>query len=251
MSKMVSGVLVVLGAALGGVVPVSAQTGEPPSRVVVAVNYAFQATANDFTDAATIRRNAEDGRDSVVYRVPTGAAFDVAGGVSIWRGLGVGVGVSRFTHATDATASGSIAHPFFFSRPRAITGPVAGLTREELAVHVQARLTLPVGQRLMVVLFAGPSYFQAKQEVVTDLAYTESYPYDTAAFAPPGTRSASQNRIGVNAGGDLGFFFTRQIGVGVTARYAGTTVDLPSIGGGKVSAKVGGVQAGIGLRLRF
>ena len=87
--------------------------------------------------------------------------------------------------------------------------------------------------------------------MVTDLTYTEAYPYDTATFAPPSTRSASRSGIGLNTGGDLGFFFTRQLGVGITAGYSGTTVELPSIGGGKVSAEVGGVQAGIGLRLRF
>jgi hypothetical protein len=49
----------------------------------------------------------------------------------------------------------------------------------------------------------------------------------------------------------VGYFFSRQVGVGFTVQVAGATVALPSTGGGTTEVKAGGLQAGGGLRLRF
>src|SRR5207244_1268659 len=108
--------------------------------------------------------------------------FDVAGGARVWKQLGVGVGVSRFSASTPATLTGTVPHPFFFNRLRSVTGSVAGLTREELAVHIQARGIVEAGPRFEVMVFGGPSFFQVKQAVVTDFTISESFPYDDATF---------------------------------------------------------------------
>ena len=52
---------------------------------------------------------------------------------------------------------------------------------------------------------------------------------------------------GVHVGGDLAHAFSDRFGVGVFVRYVAASVDLPSAAG----VKVGGVQAGGGLRIRF
>ena len=155
----------------------SAGQSVEPSKAFLVVNGAYQLTANDFSDSATKRENAEDGRIETAYTVEAGPAFSVGGGGIIWRRLGVGVGVTRFTVSAPATISGSVPHPFFFSRLRSVSGESSALTREELGVHVQARAIIPVGNRVEVALFGGPSFFQAKQEMVTDFSYTETYPY--------------------------------------------------------------------------
>ena len=159
--------------------------------------------------------------------------------------------MSRFSVATPASLSATIPHPFFFNRPRSVSGEAAGLKREELAIHIQAGGVFPIGARFQVMVFGGPSFFQVTQGVVTDLTYSDSYPYDTASFRSAVTTSEKQNKIGFNAGGDVAFFFTRQIGVGFTAKFAGSNIDLPSAGGGTTPVKAGGMQAGGGLRLRF
>jgi hypothetical protein len=46
---------------------------------------------------------------------------------------------------------------------------------------------------------------------------------------------------------DVAYTLTPRYGVGGYVRYAGGTVDLPSMAG----AHVGGAQAGGGIRLRF
>lgn len=101
------------------------------------------------------------------------------------------------------------------------------------------------------MLFGGPSFFQVTQGVATDFTYLDSYPYDSASFDAAVTTTAKQSKVGFNAGGDVAFFFSRQVGVGFTAQFAGATVNLPSVSGGTTNVKAGGLQAGGGLRLRF
>ncbi len=228
-----------------------AQTAPPQTRGFVSVNGGYQATANNFHDGATFRRNAEDARFDTDYTVKAGPAFDVAGGAVPWRHLGIGVGVSRFSLATPTHLTGSIPHPFFFNRPRTVGGDVGGLKREELAVHVQARLVADIGRRIQLMIFGGPSFFQLKQDVVTDFTYADDYPYDEASYRSANSGTQTASKIGINAGGDFAFFFTRQLGVGALVQFAGTTMPLHSASGGTADVKVGGVQAGAGLRLRF
>ena len=118
-------------------------------------------------------------------------------------------------------------------------------------MHVQARGVFPVGSRVQVMVFGGPSFFQVKQGIITDYTVNESYPYDEASFRAATTTAASVSNIGFNAGGDVAFFFTRQVGVGATVQFSGATVELPGVFGSTQEVKVGGGQAGVGLRLRF
>jgi hypothetical protein len=101
------------------------------------------------------------------------------------------------------------------------------------------------------MVFGGPSFFQMKQGIVTDFTYTESYPYDEVKFGAATTTAESVSKIGFNAGADLAYFFTKQIGVGATVQFAGTSVKLPVARGASQDVKVGGGKAGAGLRLRF
>ena len=235
---------------LATAVAASAQTSVP-ARGFLVLNGGYQVTTNDFDDGATFRANAEDAKFTTDYEVKGGPAFDVAGGARLWRQLGVGVGVTRFSRSTPTVLSGSVPHPFFFSRPRSVGGEVAGLKREEIAVHVQARLIAPVGTRLQVMAFGGPSFFQVRQGLVTGFTWADSYPYDDAAFSAAQTTNDKGTKVGFNAGADVAFFFARQIGVGATVQFARATVELSGAGGNAIEIKAGGVQAGGGLRVRF
>ena len=223
----------------------------PPSRGFLVVNGGYQLTTNDFSDTAVRRENAEDGRIDADYTVKGGPSFDVAAGGVLWRKLGVGVGVSRFSVATPTSLAGTVPHPFFFNQLRSVNGEAAGLKREELAINVQVRGVFPVGAKLQVMVFGGPSFFQVKHGVVNNFTYTESYPYDSATFGAATTADSSASKMGFNGGGDVAFFFARQVGVGATVQFSGTTVALPSAGAASQDVKVGGIKAGGGLRVRF
>ncbi len=218
-------------------------------QVFISVNGLFQVTSNDFDDSETIRVNAENGRFDTDYDVGGGFAFDVSGGVVVWRNLAVGGGLTRFSTSTPTTIDAQIPHPFFFNQPRSVTGEFEG-DRSELAVHIQAKWLVPVNDKFLVTIFGGPSFFQVEQTIVNDIDYTESYPFDTATFTRAITDDQSESAMGFHVGGDFAYYFSNQVGVGGVVQYSGATVEM-AVPSGTADVKAGGLQVGGGLRLRF
>ena len=232
-------------------------------RGYVAVNGGLQVVPGEFADAATFAgpspvytemvSSAATGDPSSfngAYRVESGPVVDVSGGARLWRNLGVGVSVSLYRRDADASVSARLPHPFFLGSVRTIAGNMP-VYHDERAVHLHALVTVPVNPAFTVTVFGGPTVFSLRQDLVTDVRFTHSYPYDDAAFGGIVTGEQSRSTVGFNAGVDVAYFFTDVIGVGWLARFSAGTVDLPSAGDGSVDVPAGGVHAAGGLRLRF
>ena len=101
-----------------------------------------------------------------------------------------------------------------------------------------------------MTLSAGPSFFSVKQSLVQSVQFSESYPYDTTLLASVPTASVSKSVTGFNAGIDVGYYFTRNVGAGMMLRFAGGNLTLPAHDA-TVTTKVGGFQVAGGLRLRI
>ena len=245
--------------------PAAAQVSEWPWRGFVAINGGFQPSTSDFSDnvvfsdaggvyTETLSGAAaqEQARFAGAYRVASGTLFDVSGGARVWRNLGVGVGMSRSALDGATSISAQVPHPFFFRRDRSIaSGTDLPFTREESAVHVQLLAVLPVRRAFSVTVFGGPTFFNVKQDLVADVRFTHSYPYDTAAFSEAITVTAQQSKVGFNVGADVAYYFSNNVGVGWLTRYSGATIELPSANDGTARITAGGLHTAGGLRLRF
>src|SRR4029078_13213948 len=108
----------------------------------------------------------------------------------------------------------------------------------------------PVPSRLGVLLTAGPSVLNVQQLLVTDVTYSEAYPYDTAIFTGTTNRNASHTAAGFNAGADLFCMFSRSLGAGALIQATHARARL-SDGDRSLSVNAGGAQAAAGLRLPF
>jgi opacity protein-like surface antigen len=247
-SGLVSGIAAAAFVLMG--TPTLAQTGEP-FRGFVSVNGGYQASSTDFRDSIVFTEFVEQGTVDSSYTVNSGPQLDIGGGARVWRALGIGGAITRFSKSGAASVTGKIPHPFFFNQARLVEGEAAGLKREELAVHIQAMAIVPAGDRLSLAVFAGPSFFNVKQAIVRRLQYSQQYPYDAATFSGVDTDTPSESAIGFNAGADVGYFFARNVGIGGVIRFTRASVDFTSIDGETVPVDAGGVQAGAGLRLRF
>jgi hypothetical protein len=223
----------------------------PPAanRVFVSVDGAFHG-ARTFGDGFMFRRNAEDARVESRYNVTPGPALNVSVTAPLWRRFGVGGSVTRFSRTSLATVTASVPHPFFFDRLRTVDGTVEDVAHQELGVHLQARAVLPVGRRMQAMVFGGPSFFRLHQDVLGTVSWDETYPYDTAAFGRAEVEPVTASTLGFNVGGDVAYYFTRRVGVGVAGQYSGGTVTVPAPSG-TVAITVGGPHIGGGLRLRF
>ena len=242
-----------------GTLPVSAQPASrrvvpgpaPASRGFVSISGGYQGATTEFDDNFSFTRDQETGTTRVTYPIDAGPTFDIGGGVRIWRRLGAGLAVSRFTRDGLVSSASTIPHPLYLEQHREVSGDRDGIRREETAVHVQAQWSLPVTPSVHVTLMGGPSVLRVNQAMVIDVNYTEEYPYDTAAFSGVDTNRKKGSKTGFNLGADVRWMFTRNIGAGALVRATRATIDLDAAENRTVSLDVGGTQVGVGLRVAF
>lgn len=214
-------------------------------------NGGMQATSTRFDDKVSYTEFREDAEFDAAYEVGADAVFDAGGGVRLASGLGFGVAVSRFDTRGPASIDARIPHPFFFDRPRSLTGAQPDQSRLETAAHIEVRWFAPASDTVELAVFGGPTFFNVRQDLVTaPIEFNHAYPYDEASFSGATSAAASASAVGFHAGADIGFFFSDAVGVGALVRYSRGSVDLPR-GEGMVPVDAGGLHVGGGLRLRF
>ena len=242
---------IVLAAASADAQPARAQQPRAPRQVIVEVDGAFVTTARTFTDTATPPIHAEPGQLTAAYDIPRAPGFSIGGHARVWRQLSAGVTYGQSSRSTSAQITGSLPHPFFFSRNRQIEGEAPNATRKDATIALLLRGSFPVARQTMLAVFGGPAWIAVTQGIVEQVNFSESYPYDTASFTSASVRSAKQTKTGVLVGADVTHFFSRRIGVGGGVRYSGASVTLPSLDSDALTIKAGGLDVTTGIRLRF
>jgi hypothetical protein len=222
-----------------------------PSQAYIAVDGGYQVHSLTFSETHRETINLEEGTWTADYRVTDGVRYEVGGGVRLWRNLLAAGSFSFFKDPDTAAISARIPHPFRFNDPRTLEAEASSLSQDERVVHVSAAWMTPASRRLELGVFGGPSIFFVKRDLVEDVTYSEAFPFDTVTFTRATVRDVSKTQIGVHAGVDVTWLFTRRFGVGGMARFTTATVDLATPSGGSLSLKVGGFQAGAGVRLRL
>ena len=245
----VAGVLA-LGLVVAG--PVAAQMQPWGETGYVNVNYGYQTGDRAFQESLTATVYVEEATYAVDHASNRGGHFDIGGGLRVWQNLAVGLAVTSFSTSAGAAITGTVPHPLFFNRPRTGSSALVDLEHTELGIHFQAAWVMPLNEQISMTVAGGPSLFRVDQSLITAVALAAEIgaPFDTVALGTAATTSVSASGVGVNAGIDITYLATEQLGVGLFARWAGGTVDIPA-NGGTQSVDVGGVQVGVGLRARF
>jgi hypothetical protein len=183
--------------------------------------------------------------------VPKAIAFDGGVLVRVAGNFGVGFAVSSFNKDSNAAVTGTVPHPFFFNTPRPLSGTATGTERTELATHIQAAYIITSG-RIDVAVSGGPSIFNVKQGLVSDVTYSDSYPFDSVTFTSATTTSVSVTKLGFNVGADIGVRLSKNFGVGGLIRFSRASLAFPLAGSATdVSSDAGGLNAGGGVRFFF
>jgi len=217
-----------------------------PADYFVNVNVGLQVHSHEFSSRDEFPIYDETGTVISSQSVGNGFLFDVSGAYRVWNSVAFGVGLSTFGDSGDASMTATIPHPLFFSAPRTVTAVAENLSRRETAIHLQAIFFLltpdfmPDDARIALVI--GPSIFHLRQELIASV----SVPTGTQN-ALPVVENQSKTGVGFNGGFDLTYPIDQRYGIGGFVRYAGGQVDLDSA----ADVKVGGFQAGVGLRIGF
>jgi hypothetical protein len=185
--------------------------------------------------------------------------FDVSGGVRVFNNIGLGVGYTSTSTVDSGILSASVPHPLVYNSPRTAGGTLSGLDHFESALHLMVVYAVKLPKRFEVMVSAGPSFYKVSQDTIGAVSVQsgEVSPYTKITLTSPSVITTEAKKVGFNAGIDLAWFSNfsvsvlSNVGVGVFVKYAGTTIDVTPEGGTAIPMKVGGVQYGGGLRIRF
>jgi hypothetical protein len=231
------------------------QVGQPwTDRGFVNVNIGFQSNSTDLNDTSTFRLYDEDASLAVAQSTDSGAFFDIGAGARVWRNVSAGFAFHQGSSTSDAAVSGQIPHPVVFNRNRSVALTATDLERTERALHLQFGYMFVVNDRLDINVFAGPSFFKVRQEVVSSIDVTEQGGDFSRVDASAAVAERSDTPVGGNIGADVSYLFYRtdsvRVGAGFFVRYASAKADIQVLQN-TVESDLGGAQIGFGARIRF
>ena len=232
--------------AAGSVAPASAA-----ERARIFLNGAFDTGSLDFAQSRTFKEFAEEGKIDTAYSAGTGIGFEVGLHWRFNRRLGVMASVATVGRDGSASVSASLPHPLYLAKPRQATATQEGLSYRETTIHVDFVYAIPSGKSLEFLLFAGPSFVGAKSDLVTQLNYRQSYPYDEVSVTGVALGEASDNVVGFNIGGGLDYRLGKRFGLGAQVRFTTASVKLVPPAAPTISIDAGGFQAAVGVRIFF
>lgn len=177
--------------------------------------------------------------------------YDVSLAVRVAGNLGVAFGVSGLSTTGDAGVTAAVPHPFFFDRPRSISGEAFGLRRVETGLHVGVAYLVAASDRADIMVLGGATQFRVRQDLVSDVTFSEAYPYDTATFSTAQVVRQNASRLGYHVGLDVTWKLAPRWGVGALVRFARAKVPFEVNGAETGTVDAGGLQAGGGVRVIF
>ncbi len=229
----------------------AAPAAHAQGRLRISINAADQVTSRTLSQNFTVPINVENAPIATSVEIANAPMFDIGASYRFLNRLAAGLSVSTLSRDVDGTLDAKIPHPFYFNMLRPISGTVPGMHHQETGVHVYAMYFIPLGGKLDLGVFGGPSHFSVKQDFATDVDYTASYPFDTATFTGAPLERISASVTGYNAGVDISWRLSNLLAVGGLVRFAGGSTTFTVASGNEVDADLGGLQTGVGVRIIF
>ena len=241
---------VVLGLTAVGTAPAAAQS-RSRSRVEISANVGALTGTSSFSASDTLPSNGGETKTiTVEHTDETAPGFNVGGAARIATQFWVGVQYAMADLKPSASIAAAIPHPILFNVPRAVEGSVETVAHNERNLHVDLMYALPV-RAADIKVMGGPTFFNLKQEFVSDVSINETYPFDTATFAGATTHRLSNSALGFNAGVDISRAISSRMGVGGLIRYSRADVTFDGPNTGQRTVKAGGLEVSAGVRVRF
>jgi hypothetical protein len=233
--------------ASGACCPAFAQA-VPSRRVAVDLTVGSAAPATTFTQSVTFEQYSETGSLTSAYSAPHTLSIDGGVTVRLWHGLGVEVAGSHFRASGDAQVAASIPNPLVFNQPRDISG-TAPLTHAENVVHVDAAYWIQIAPKLSVIVSGGPSFFRVTQDFVTDVTYSETFPYTTATYESADTTTEHGSATGFNVAVGAGYRLFHGLSIVGAVRFSRSHVSFADALTNPMP--VGSLHVGGGVRYEF
>ena len=231
-----------------------ARERKPPPAVAKALRVLLNGAYNGSTLAFSTSRHSvlylEDATLASDYAGEAGPALELGGIYGFTRHLGVGASVEIFQSENRVRFNDTLPHPLFFERPRRLEGDLAGLTYRELALHLDLVYTVALDS-VTVDAYGGPTFFRTDSDLLSDVAFTETFPYNSVAFRSAEVEELKGKALGYNVGAGVSYWLSRRFGLGFNVRLHRGRVKLAPPDEASIEFNAGGLRAGGGLRFLF
>ena len=218
--------------------------------LTLAIQGAFAPQSYDFSGSRTFTEFAEEGRIDSDYDSGKGPGFEAGVTWNFKPSLGVALSGGLISRDASATFQASLPHPLFLNQDRQAEGTVEDLDLTETTGHLDLVYTGRSGS-LDFSVFAGPSFFSVKVDLLGQPQYSHSYPYDTVTDVNPARTSTDATGFGFNAGAGVAYRFSQSVGFGIQGRFSRAAIELEPEAGQTVELDAGGLQVAAGLRIYF
>lgn len=248
--------------------PLPSQGGEPntkdghrtPNRAWVNVDVArYVSRQKTLTVASATPLYRETLAAAAVYPelskvndIHLSAGFAAAGNLSL------GVNFDGQNYASFVGLGISVPSPYFFSRSASDGRPTAiTVARKDRAIDLSGVYRIPMSSPdISLRIFGGPTYFRITNEMIEKITYVQSassvLPINSVTIRSFTSNDVTGSSIGFNIGADVGYFFSRHVGLGAAVKQSrGNVTVTDPLSGDKTTLAAGHLQFGGGLRLRF
>jgi len=178
-----------------------------------------------------------------------GNSFNASMGYKFASSIGIELGIDLCSRNILSDYSASIPHPLLFNSPRDADNE-ATYKLTENAVYLNLVYSIPIS-KFSLDVFGGPAYFLSKIELIKEIQFSDSYPYEQISISAS-TEELKKNSFGFNAGASFNYNIAKGLDIFVNAQYFSSSVDFePTSDIPGLKLTLGGFKAGVGLKILF
>ena len=218
------------------------------AQLLIHMNYLPELPS--FNETAGLMQFLEQGSSSRIYSGGSGMAFEIGGIYAVRSRCSVGWSFEFLQAMQNGTLDVSAPHPLLFNQNRKASQSVNELSYSEFTIHTAFAYRIAT-ERIEVDLFAGPSFFTTRAEVIDQATTDSQYPFDEISLTGISRVTLNDTAIGFNVGAGLAYYFTETLGISFLTRFSQADLEVMRDGGDPIAIKAGGFRVGGGIRIRF
>jgi opacity protein-like surface antigen len=232
-----------------GVAAAPALAADDSYRVKLLLGGGYQLGTQEFSQTISFDQFLEKATIATSYTADKAPGIDVGIQFNAFKHVGLSVAGTLYDRDLKAAYNASFPHPLFFDKARAATGSLSG-KQKEAAGHVNLVVFGHSGA-LDLSAWAGVSLFKVEADVLENVVYSQSYPYDSVTVTSTPQTKVNDSPIGFNVGASVDWRFAKNVGFGIQGRYARAKAKFTVTNAPTVEVDAGGFQAGAGIRFYF
>jgi hypothetical protein len=222
---------------------------DDPPRFKLLLSAGYQLGTHSFSQTLSFDQYQETATIATAYTADKAPGVDVGVQFNAFKHVGFSAAATLYNRDLNATYNASFPNPLFFDKARLATGSVSG-KQKETAGHLNV---LVFGKRGVIDLsaWAGISFFKVEADILENVAYSQSYPYDSVTVTSTPQAAVKDSPIGFNLGASGDWRFAKRVGVGIQGRFARAKATFAVPNASPVDVNAGGFQVGAGIRFCF